>query len=113
MLPRKNKITRAEFDKVFKSGRTYNSPLFTARIAYINNTNAKFSCVVSKKVSKGSPNRHTIKRRVYSAIQKYILKLQPGTNCIIIMRPSLNIPTFDALDDSLKRIFKESKSLMQ
>lgn len=66
MLPKKNRIPRAEFVSYTKGGRLFRGALLSVRVSH--SPSHKWSVVVSKKTAKRASDRHRIKRRVYAAL---------------------------------------------
>lgn len=69
MLPKKNRLKRADFS-VRRKWATYTNALITVRVA-LSPTETKVSVVVPKAVVKSSVDRHRIKRILYSSIEKH------------------------------------------
>lgn len=82
MLPKKHRIQRKDFDRFFTQGRPYHTPSLSIRIAPIppGDSHAMTQCsgVISKKVSKLSPVRHLIRRRIYVIMSTYIPSIPPS-----------------------------------
>jgi len=66
MLPKKQRLTKKEFDTYFQSGRRFHHELFT--LVYTPHEEFHGAVVVGKKVSKKAVARNKIRRRVYSAL---------------------------------------------
>lgn len=75
MLAQKNRLPRELFDPVWKNGRRLSSPLFSFQYVPAPLGEARFSAVVSKKVSKTAVGRTRIRRRIYNALAKIIPNL--------------------------------------
>jgi len=82
MLPKKHRIQRKDFDRFFTSARPHHTPSLSIRIAPIptGDTHQLTQCsgVISKKVSKLSPVRHLIRRRIYVILREYISHIPPS-----------------------------------
>jgi len=112
MLPKKHRIQRKDFDRFFKSARPHHTPSLSIRIAPIpigdTHQMTQCSCVISKKVSKLSPMRHLIRRRVYSILRDHISEI-PASSIIIHAKKSGDF-SFDNLkkeiDGVIVKIFK-------
>lgn len=63
MLPKTNRISRKQWDPLFKSSKKV---VFPWGLVRITPSEMRVSIVVSKKVAKLSVNRHIIKRFLYS-----------------------------------------------
>jgi len=76
MFPKKNRITKREFDELMKNGRVFHSPLFSLRFGNKKNDDIpKFAFVISKKVAKNASDRNILKRRGFHALRELIFPL--------------------------------------
>lgn len=109
MLPKKHRIQRKDFDSFFSAARPYHTASLTVRIAPIPAENkhqmTQCSCVVSKKVSKLSPARHLIRRRVYDVVAGYIPQIPPSS--IIIHTKKGGNFSFDNLQTEIGEIMEK------
>jgi ribonuclease P protein component len=69
MLKKKNRLTRKEFEEVFKKGKKSFSANFLLIVLEKENQK-KISVVVSKKVEKGAVKRIKSRRIVYKILQE-------------------------------------------
>lgn len=67
MLARNNRINKDVFADLLKKGVVLHSPLFSFRFAR-EETGAKVSFVVSKKIAANATDRNRMKRRGYSVV---------------------------------------------
>lgn len=89
MLPRQQRLTRIrDFDRVFKKGRMYSTPLLLFRMCENNMPGARVGIIVSNKVSKHAVVRNKIKRRIREIIRKHLVLLN-GTDVIIIAKKTI------------------------
>ncbi|OGI95508.1 hypothetical protein A2917_03055 [Candidatus Nomurabacteria bacterium RIFCSPLOWO2_01_FULL_42_17] len=75
MLPKKNRVSTNEVDKIFKEGKFLNSPNLTFK--YIRNQRnqdkeIKISFIAPKSVAKLAVTRNLLRRRGYSALGEYL-----------------------------------------
>lgn len=87
MLPKKQRLTKKEFDTFFQSGKRIHTPYFT--LVYTPHTTFHGAVVVGKKVSKKAVTRNKIRRRVYAAL--YRLKQEQdirGVYILLVKRPA-------------------------
>lgn len=82
MLPKKNRLKRADFS-VRRKWMTYSNSLVTIRIAP-SSAPTQVSVVVPKAVIKSSVDRHHLKRLLYSNIEKH--NFQGKKNVCMILR---------------------------
>ena len=86
MLRKQERLSRSEFQNFFNSGRKTHSPHLT--LVYAPYPTLHAAVVVGKKVSKKSPVRNTIRRRVYGILYRE-LKLNKKTGVyIVLVKPS-------------------------
>lgn len=91
MLKKQQRLTRSEFDTIFKSGKRYHSPFFTL----IHQPDEIFhgAVVVGKKVFKSAVKRNTLRRRVYSILYQFMKTKKINGTFIIIAKPATaNLP---------------------
>ncbi len=69
MLPKKERLKRAEFSRFFSVGKRYHTPLFT--MVYAPFETLHVSVVVSKKISNRAVVRNKIRRRIYDIVRHY------------------------------------------
>ncbi|MCK9351301.1 MAG: ribonuclease P protein component [Candidatus Paceibacterota bacterium] len=72
MFPKKNRISKREFDGLMKNGRVFHSPFFSLRIMRGGKDMSKFAFVISKKVAKNAADRNKLKRRGFHALREII-----------------------------------------
>lgn len=112
MLPKKHRIQRKDFDRFFSAARPYHTASLTMRIAPIPLENkhqmTQCSCVVSKKVSKSSPTRHLIRRRVYDILATYIPQI-PASAIIVHAKKGGDFSFGNLkkeIDEVMRRVFR-------
>lgn len=85
--------TAAEFQRVYKTGRTYHGPAFTLRVAATEDRGAAdsraFGFVVSTKVSKSAVVRNRIRRRAREFVRRAAADggLATGRDIAVIAKP--------------------------
>ncbi len=88
MFKKTERLSRSEFDAVFKSGKRHHFSEFTI-ITFPANTR-KVAVVVGKKVSKLAVRRNNIKRRIYATVYRlFLIKPYQGV-MIVIVKPAYN-----------------------
>lgn len=66
MLPRRHRLSRKEFDRVFLAGKNKYSSFF--RVKYLPNNDFKLAFVVPKKLVKGAVIRNKLRRQLYQIL---------------------------------------------
>jgi ribonuclease P protein component len=107
MLPRKRRVSKKQFPRSF-SGQAIKTDIFLMRfVKQKNSFGTRFSCVVSKKIAKTSVSRNKLRRRFYTALEKFLSDIKPGY--LVIFHPSkesLNVSQVrisENIKDSLKK----------
>lgn len=88
MLPKKRKLTEKDFSSLKKRGKALHSPNFSLTVyETVGGKPAKFSFVVSKKVSKKSVARNKLKRIGYEAVRHLLPRIKKdGVFCIFFLK---------------------------
>ena len=105
MVPRKNRLQRADFTTLSK-GRRYSTDYFSCtQLPY---STLKVAIIVSKKTAKSSPDRHLLKRRVSSVIEQnppppglYSIFARKGSPLLSYAQIEKEISTLLRLPDSV------------
>lgn len=106
MLKKKERLTTKEFDRFFKTGRRFHSPLFT--LVYSRADDFHGSVVVGKKVSKKAVLRNKFRRRVYNVL--YGLSREKGLKgvYIVLTKPAVAEASFSDIKESLQNLIPNS-----
>jgi len=72
MLPKKNRVSTKEVDKIFKEGKFLVSPSLTFKYFKSPNKGVKISFIAPKSIAKLAVKRNLLRRRGYVALSKYI-----------------------------------------
>lgn len=67
MLPKKERLTRVEFNRFFSIGKRFHSPSF--QVVYVPHSALHASVVVSKKNARLAVERNKIRRRIYDIVR--------------------------------------------
>jgi ribonuclease P protein component len=107
MLSKKQRITRKEFDEVYRAGARIHSPALQC----IVQTSAMFhgAVVVSKKIYKKAVDRNRLRRQIYSILYQ-AKKGYPTLNTktlICIVKPSVKQYTFKMLTEEIHTLLKK------
>jgi ribonuclease P protein component len=74
VLAKKNRLSRALFDTLLKSGVSFHSQNLSLRVMKPQKEPSRFSFVVSKKVSKSAVKRNQLRRRGYAVLGSILRK---------------------------------------
>ena len=69
MLPKKERLSRLEFNRFFSAGKRHHFPF--AQVVFASNESLHVSVVVSKKIAKHAVYRNKIRRRIYDIVRNY------------------------------------------
>ena len=86
MLPKKNRVIKKEVDLIFKQGRFITSPNLTFKYVKNQNQGVKISFIAPKSVAKLAVKRNLLRRRGYSALEKYINQFPLGIIGVFIFK---------------------------
>ncbi len=96
----------AEFQHVYKTGRTVHGPSFTVRFARAADDRAAFGFVVSTKVSKSAVVRNRIRRRVREFVRR--AGTGSGRDVVVIAKPAAARLSPAATVSELSSLFKQA-----
>ena len=102
MLPKNRRISRQLLKTIVSQRRHFGSQNFSLQIA--PSDKAQFAVTVSKKVSKKAVIRNKIRRRTYSAIEKFIAKVKPNLY-LIVAKPGAQNLKGEELKRELQALF--------
>jgi ribonuclease P protein component len=89
MLARSERLSRSAFTAVFASGKRIHGDCVT--IVFTSSPTFHGSVVVSKKVTRKAVSRNTLRRRIYSQLQKH--KVDHTGVYIVILKPPFALLT--------------------
>jgi ribonuclease P protein component len=73
MFPKKNRISKREFDELMKNSRVFHSTSLSFRLVKnTKETPPKFAFVISKKVAKNATERNKLKRKGFHILREII-----------------------------------------
>lgn len=109
MFAQENRLAKdRDVQAVFRAGRTFFDPQITIKsLRRPGATTARFTVVVSTKVSKLAVRRNRIKRVVREFLRLHISALGPA-DFMIIVRPSVARFTPAELRGSIERVLRKS-----
>lgn len=89
MLPKKERLSRVEFNRFFSAGKRCHFPLF--QIIYTTHNTLHVSVVISKKIAKSAVVRNKIRRRIYDIVRNY--RSEEKTSGVFIFMVKLPVVT--------------------
>lgn len=107
-IPKQNRISKEYFEQIGKSGRGFSSGFLSIKYLKNDQNSSLFATVVSKKVSKVSPKRNLIKRRVNSVLNKHKNEIKQGFFVVFYAKPGALDRTFDQIKQETLDLLKKS-----
>lgn len=102
MLPKKNRVSTKEVDKIFKEGKFISSPNFTFKYTKNLNKAIKISFIAPKNVAKLAVTRNLLRRRGYTVLGKYLNQFPLGLVGVFVFKKYQdNVST---IEDEIKKI---------
>jgi ribonuclease P protein component len=104
MLPKRERLTRTQFDHFFAVGKRLHSPL--VQVIYTESPEPHGSAVVGKKVAKRAVDRNTLRRRMYALLYPYLKNASNKKTVILVAKKG-------ALETSRKEFAEQLGKLLQ
>jgi len=104
------RFKKADFNNLFKKGKTIAGELVFLKFRKNNLKTNRFCFVVGLKVSKKSTARNRIKRQLKDIVGKNIKDIKPGTDVAIIARPEIIGKKYWEIKREIKNLFQKLKS---
>ena len=98
----------ADFEKVFKGGKSFREGFLFLKIKKNNLENSRFGFIVSKKNAKKAFLRNKIKRSLREAVRREIKNIKKGMDGIIMISGYLEEGEMWGIGESLKKLFKKA-----
>lgn len=95
MLPKKERLSRNEFNRFFSAGKRIHTPLFT--LVYTPCHELHTAVVVPKKCAPLAVVRNKIRRRVYESVRQYRKMHGFCGVCIFIVKKGIQEVTYPTL----------------
>lgn len=105
MLAKKRRLTTAEFDRYFKTGKRHHTP--SLQVLYSKAADFHGAVVVGKKVSKKAVERNKLRRRVYNALYQIQKQNQQTGVFIVLVKPVAAKVSFSELKDELSPLLSQ------
>lgn len=111
MLPKKHRLSRQDFDLVYKKGRRIRGKSFGLIVLLSDNKNesCKIGIIVSKKVSKKASERNKLKRQIGNVLIENTANMtQLGEKIILTAFPAPKTRNFQEVKEELIELFKKN-----
>jgi ribonuclease P protein component len=93
-----------------KGARVFTSPFLTISYFENNQETSRFAFIISKKVDKRAVVRNRLKRKVSKYLEDNLLKIKPGFDIIIILKPSI-LTSEENLNQVLEEVISKTDLL--
>jgi len=93
-----------DFNKVFKTGRSYYGRFLGVKICKSNNKNSRFGLILGLKIDKSAVKRHQLKRKIFNIIVELNNELPFFGDYVIIALPSIKEATSSDIKNELKQL---------
>ena len=106
------RISRGDFEKVFKNGHSLASTVFVLKfIKNLKNDEVGMSLVVSSSALKLATERNLLKRRGRAIVQKLLPRLAGGYSMIFIYRPKKELISFKDTEEAIINLLTKARIL--
>jgi ribonuclease P protein component len=108
LLPRKNRIKKDEFKRIFKEAKAIRTTALTLLCAKNEELEQpQFAVVISAKVEPKAAKRNRIKRQIREILQKEMENITPNIQMIIICKPEITKMKFEEIQNLIKDALKQ------
>lgn len=104
MLSKQHRITTAEFKKLGRPTRIFNTSFFSVRTHRIAGTGKKFAVVVSKKITVTAAARNLLRRRLYALLAEHLATATEGTAAVVFVKKEAVAASFQELKAAFEQL---------
>lgn len=101
MLPKKERLSRQEFNRFFSLGKRTHSPAF--QVVYSPYAELHVSVVVPKKIAKSAVKRNKIRRRMYDIVRRYRAEVGVVGVFIFLVKPAVLTLSYQKLREEVRQ----------
>lgn len=105
----KRRFKKADFNNLFKKGKTIAGELVFLKLRRNSLENSRFCFVVNLKTSKKATVRNKIKRQLKDITRKNFKNIKPGFDVAIIAKPGIISEGYQKIEKEVKDLFKRTK----
>ena len=109
MSIRQNRFKKADFNNLFKKGKTIGRELIFLRFRKNNLKQSRFCWVVSLKISKKATTRNKIKRQLREIVKANLKNIKSGFDIAIIAKPEIINKNYQEIKNVLENLIKRTK----
>ncbi|MFW6042605.1 MAG: ribonuclease P protein component [Chloroflexota bacterium] len=108
MLPQRHRLRRsADIRRVRRHGRRWRHPLLLLFTATNSQETSRFAISASRRVGKAVV-RNKARRRVREAIRTQLPRMQPGYDCVFVVRDSLPAASFADVNSAVCQLLQQA-----
>ena len=113
MLPKKERLTKKVFIKVFKEGLFVSSSTLSLRVKKVGipNTPSQFAVVIPQKIVKHKPEQNRLKRQFFALLQKKKPVIRAGLQAILFLKKEVKELSLKEREQALHELFSSAKLL--
>ncbi len=100
MLPKKERLSRQEFNRFFSIGKKTHTP--SLQLVYAPHATFHASVVVSKKVAKLAVRRNKIRRRIYDIVRRYRTEMNNTGVFIFLTKSGIEKKTYAGMKEEVQ-----------
>lgn len=104
MLSKQNRLSKSQFDEVFKKGRVLHSPIFVMKVLF-NTEDSRFSAVIPNKIEKTATGRNYSRRKIYNILRNIKPSVKKKCNIILITKKSIRPIDTNEITDDIRKLF--------
>jgi len=102
MLPKKERLSREEFNRFFSVGKRFSAP--SLQVVYVSNPTFHASVVVPKKVAKRAVVRNKIRRRIYDIVRRHKSVLENRGVFIFFTKTGIERKSYAQLKEDVESV---------
>lgn len=106
MLPKQNRLSKKDIEKIFKKNKNFRGEFFILKIRPNFLPFSRFSVIVPLKVSKQATKRNKIKRRTREILRKNLLKIKPGFDGVFIATPKIIGKKYKEIEEEIENLLR-------
>lgn len=112
MLASQHRLKGAEYEKIKKQGKVFQSEDF-GFVYYKrkDDDHSKFGFVISTKISKQAVSRNRIRRALVETVRRNISSVPKGSSCIFLVKKSMSSKTTDEIMRQAELFLKKTDFL--
>ncbi len=111
MIARKNRLKKADFERIFKNGNKAYGQYCNLRYMANGLDYCRFAVIVSNKVSKKATERNKLRRRIKAVIVNNVANFSGNFDAIITVLPLLKEADFSETREIFLNLLKKHKLL--